>query len=351
MNPVRGVLYLNQAHDPLNVVYAKGLQKNGIEVLSLYFKPSIRDFLKLAKFYKKEGRKFDLIIVGTGSPQLVVFSGLMSGKNVVYNAPLSTYERMIVSRELAPRFSPKAFYYWLLDFLAVHVADLTMVETDYQAEYFKKIFKVSGKKIFRAWVGVDDDEFFYDPAIKKFDVFTVLFRGALLPEAGAEYVVKAAKILENKNVKFIMISSGMLLGKIQKLINELKPLNLILVTDFLPYEKLRDTMQKCHISLGQLSGHIRLTRTIPNKAYESLAMRLPYLTASNSGILELLTPSETCLICRPADAQSLAEKILWAKNNYSLAEKVAENGYELYQKELKSNILARALLDRINTIS
>lgn len=168
-----------------------------------------------------------------------------------------------------------------------------------------------------------------------------------MPEAGAEYVVKAAKMLEEKDVRFIMIGGGMLAEKIKELIAELKPANLEFITDFLPQNKLRETMQKCHLSLGQLSDHVRLARTIPHKAYESLAMRLPYLTAANSGVLELLIPNETCLTCDPADAESLAQKILWAKDNYSLAEKVAKNGYKLYQNKLKASILARTLMDRI----
>lgn len=350
MNPIRSVLYLNQSHDPLNVVYAKGLQKNGVEVLSMYFKASIRDFFRLAKFYKNEGKKYDLIIVGTDSPHLVFFMKLISDKTIIYNAPLSTYERMIVSRNLAPKFSIKAFYYWLLGFMVVHFADLTLLESNHQVEYFKKVFKASPKKLFRAWVGLDDDNFFYNPAIKKFDDFTVLFRGALLPEAGGEYAVKAAKILENKNIKFIMICYGMFLEQTRKLIGELKPSNLTLVTSFPAYSELREIMQKCHISLGQLSDHVRLTRTIPNKAYESLAMRLPYLTAANSGILELLTPNETCLTFKPADVESLAEKILWARDNYQEADRIAQNGYELYQNKLRSDILARDLLDKLNTI-
>ena len=60
-----------------------------------------------------------------------------------------------------------------------------------------------------------------------------------MPEAGVEYAIKAAKILEDKNVKFIMIGGGILLGKTKELIKELKPANLELITDFLPQEKLR----------------------------------------------------------------------------------------------------------------
>ena len=181
----------------------------------------------------------------------------------------------------------------------------------------------------------------------KADTFTVVFRGAFMPESGIENVIDAAKILEKEKIRFIILGGGIFLEKIKKLVEDARLPNLELITEFLPYEKIREIMQKCHISLGQISDHERLTRTIPHKAYESLAMRLPYLTAANIGILELLTPDKTCLTCNTADANSLVDKILWARNNYSSVEEVAKNGYELYQKELRPSILAQKLLDKI----
>ena len=137
--------------------------------------------------------------------------------------------------------------------------------------------------------------------------------------------------------------------KTEKLIKDLTPKNLKHITDYVPDDALRTMMQSCHISLGQLSHHVRLKRTLPHKVYETLSMKLPYLTSANTGVLELLTPDETCMLCSPADEHSLADKILWIRDNYSVAERIAENGYKLYQSKLKSVTLAKNLLDRIGT--
>lgn len=348
---IKKLIYLSytRLEYSLNSVCVKGLKENGVEVAG--FQVKNRRVLGLAKalsFYWRHSKNIDAVIVGYDSPALVIFLRFFCRKKIIYNAVLSVYERLIVSRELASRLSIKAVYYWLLDFAAVHLADLTMVETNHQADYFKKIFKVPGRKICRSWIGVNEDIFFYDSAVPKFGVFTVLFRGALMPEAGTEYVVEAAKILEDKDIKFVIMGGGILLEKIKKLIGELKPANLELITDFLPHGKLRETMQRHHLLLGQLSDHERLARTIPHKAYESLVMKLPYLTASNNGALELLTPDKTCLTCNPADARALADKILWAKTNYQTAAAIGENGYQLFQTKLRSKILARNLIDKIS---
>lgn len=345
------ILYLKQSKDTVNNVYIRGLEENGVEVLNLYSKPRrISDLIKLVRFYRRERANIDLIMVGFSSPQLAIFMGLISGKKIIYNAFVSVYDRLISSRELAHRFSIKTFYYLILDFFASHLSDLTVVESNHQGEFFKKNFKLPEKKIYRAWAGVDENRFFYDPAISKSDSFTVLFRGMFLPESGVEYAIKAAKILEKDDIKFIIIGGGPRLQETKELIEELKPSNLKLIDDFLPQDRLNKLMQSSHLILGQLSDHARLIKTIPYKAYESVAMKLPYLTASNSGILELLTSNETCFVCDPADAESLSAKIIWAKNHPTELERVAENGYKLYQDQLSSHILAQNLLDRIRQL-
>lgn len=345
------ILYLSFSNidSSVNEVYIKGLRQNGVEVLSCWSnRGGFKKLFDIIKFYRRNHKNAYLIIVGDDSPGLVILIQLISGKKIIYNALCSVYERLIISRNLASKFSLKAFYYWLLDFLAGHLASLIMLESNQQIDYFSKLFLISKKKCFLARTGVDEEYFYFDPNIKKFDQFTVIFRGRLLPEAGAEYVIMAAKKLENQGVQFIMHSFGQELQKIQELIDKLKPTNLKLMTEVLPDEQLRELMQKSHLSLGQLSNHERLRRTIPHKAYESLALKLPYITARNPAVMELLKENETCLAFKPADANDLAAKILWAKNHPKELAEIADNGYRLYLEELTPKILAQNLIKRIS---
>lgn len=347
------ILYISKTRldYSLNSVYIKGLKENSVD-LACFKMPSgrVNGYLKALSFLRQNRVGSDALIIGYDSSSLVFFLRPFYRKKLIYCAVLPVYERLINSRKLAKRWSAKGIYYWLVDFLAYHSADINMMESQNQINHVSKFYFVSKNKFIRSWIGVDENNFFHDPNVQKLPVFTVLFRGALMPEAGAKYVIRAAKILEKENIQFIMLSGGMLLDKTKKILDEVKPNNLQLRYDLLPYEELRTIMQKCHLSLGQLSDHSRLKRTVPHKVYESLALKLPYLTAANTGILELLKDGETCLTCLPANVDSLAEKILWAKNNSELLGKIAENGYQFYQKELQSKVLAEKLLDKINKI-
>lgn len=347
------ILYISRTrlNYSLNSVYIHGLRQNGVEVLRFKM-PSggLGSYLAALSFVRKNKEDSNCLIIGYDSSILAVFLRMFYRKKMIYCAVLPIYERLIISRKLAGRLSLKRLYYWLIDFLAFHFANLTMMESNHQIDCVSKFYFISKDKFIRSWIGVDEDNFFFDISTQKFSKFTVMFRGALMPEAGAEYVVRAAKILEQEDINFIMLSGGLLLDKIKKLIEETGLNNLELKPDFLPYEELKTLMQKCHLSLGQLSDHERLKRTVPHKVYESLAMKLPYLTAANTGILELLKEGETCIACKAADAGSLAGKILWAKNNPQELERISQNGYQLYQDKLRTDILAKNLLEKIGEL-
>lgn len=353
MSRIKKIIYLTYTRPEysLNSVLIKGLKENGVDIPVFYSKDkAIHGFLKALSFYWDNSKNADMVMVGYNSQLLTFFLRPFCRKKIIYNAVLSEYERMVISRQLVPKLSPKGIYYWLLDFLATHSADLILVESNEQAKFFRKLFKIRKNKLYRNWIGSDETNFFYDPAIPKSGVFTVMFRGALMPEAGAEYLIKAAKILESEDINFVLVGGGLLMEKTEKLIRNINPKNLKHITDHLSYDDLRKIMQSSHISLGQVSHHVRLKRTLPHKLYETLSMKLPYLSSPNTGMLELLIPDKTCLLCNPADEKSLVEKILWAKDNPQELERIAQNGYQLYQNKLKSNILAKNLLDKIEKL-
>lgn len=346
------ILYIGFSRSDYSIdgIYLQGLKENNIEVIKIFYPDkSFKRYFSIIKKYFKHRRGADFVIVGSSSPTAVIVLRLFSFKKIVYNALCSEYERIIVSRGLAKPFSFKAFYYWLQDYLAMHLANVVMLESQNQIDYLVRLFKIRRKKCFLAWTGVNDQIFKYDPNLAKFETFTALFRGRLLPEAGAEHLVRAAKKLDRKGVKILMLSGGQELEKIQSLIKDLQPECLELITEFLPEGELLELMSKSHLSLGQLGIHSRLNRTIPHKAYESLSMKLPYLTARNKGVMELLTENKNCLAFNPGDSDDLADKILWAKENTEKLLAISENAYNLYKQKLTPKSLVASLLERIKS--
>lgn len=336
---------------PRDAVYLEGLKQNGIEIIEC--KDSSRSWRKFIALYKKHRlirNEYDVLFVGYSAHTIVPFARLISTRKVIFNALGSLYEGIILSRKQYGFLGLNALYCLAVDFLAFHSASLNLVETNKQKEYLKKKFFIPDNKLIRAFTGVNENIFFYDPDIKKLADFTVLFRGKMLPESGVEYAVEAARIFQNSgtNIKLRIIGNGIMAEKVSKLIKDYRLKNIEWLSEKLTNDVLRIKMQECHLSLGQLSNHERLERTTPHKSFECTSMRIPYLTARNEGIAELLKENEDCFCCNPADAQELADKILELKKNPELLEKVADNAYQLYLKELTPKILAKRVLDAID---
>src|SRR3989344_4416765 len=113
---IKKIIYITRTRleYSLNAVFLKGLRENGIKVCDFYVKDKgIRGFVEAFSFYRKNSKDANLVMIGYNSPALVIFSRLFFRKKIVFNAVLSEYERMIISRKLVSRFSLKAVYYWL----------------------------------------------------------------------------------------------------------------------------------------------------------------------------------------------------------------------------------------------
>ncbi len=335
-----------------NKIYADGLKANGVEVE--YCIDTSRGPIKFWKLFKKHWairNSYDAMIVGFPGYIAVPFAKIIAkrGKPVIFDALCSFYETQIISRD-AYRGNPfRLVYVRTVDWLATRFADKVLVETEEQKKYFINSLGVNQKKLVVVYTGVDDTKFFSKSTDIKFPDFTVLFRGRITKEAGATYVLEAAKILENTGIKFLIIGFGW--GDAIKAFNaklaELNPSNVKYIKEQVPIDELREMMSKCHISLGQFEDNERLQRTIPHKAFESLSMKIPYITARTLGAGEVFKDMVHCLYCDVASGQDMAEKILKLRDDKILANKIADSAYELYTERFTPAKIVKPILDLI----
>lgn len=293
---------------------------------------------------------YDAIFVGFTSPLLVLKARRAVPKaKIFFNATASQYEANIVSRGEVGHFFLKSIKWWLVDFLSFHLATKVLLESKAQIKYIQRMFFLPKRKTVLSYSGLNEKEFFYESGIEKKKDFTVLFRGRFLPESGILTVIEAAKKLEDSGIKFLIIGHGFLYREFNALMAKLAPKNVEHIHDRLDIDTLRRLMLSCHISLGQLADHPRLKRTLPCKLFESLALKLPYLTGRNPAVFEVLTENINCACSKPGDADDLVKNILYLRDNAELREKIALRGYELYKEKLTSKKLAEETL--VNCLS
>lgn len=336
-----------------NRVYIQGFKKLGVEIVECRDDTSgIRKYWRLWSKHKAIRGDYDAMIVGYPGHIVVPLAKLLSKKTVVADLLGSMYD--------AELHSHKTNYLHLLklrliDWLAVHFADVILLESEAQKKYFEnRFFKSEKYKV--VYTGVDENLFndsvqdnikpTLDDHLDNPKKFVAVFRGKLTPECGIEHILKAAKILkENNSIIFRIIGRGYLLSLTEKIIKEEKLKNVELISRYLSNEEMRFMVKTASLYLGQFENNHRLKRTIPHKAFESLAMKIPYLSADAPAIKELIKDGETGFIVPKEDGVMIANKIEFLSRHPDLIKEVGQNGWKLYSKNLTSEKLAKRIIN------
>lgn len=330
---------------------------------------------------------------------------------IIFVPLVSLYDTAIIDRGLSSKnnlFSKLLFY---IDKFSFKMADIIIFDTNEHINYISNLFNLNRSKFKRVWVGADEDVFcpiefkspkqschpelvsrsasnigltdFKSPgqtikkigkvcgnrrqilkqvqndkkeklyANRQYDAnnkFTVLFFGKYIPLHGLEYIIKAAKLIENeKDIKFRMIGNGQLYDKIIKLSDDLDVKNIEFI-EWVEYDKLVDEINKADVVLGIFGGTEKSLRVIPNKVFQAVACKKPVITGNSPAIKELFADKENILLCENRNSKSLANAILNLKNNKEFTSKIANNSYAFFEKELNSASIGKKMLGFIKSI-
>ncbi len=330
-----------------NKIYISGLKKKGVDVIEC------RDeggrFLKYWNLWWKHRLikdKYDALIIGYTGHIIVPFAKLISRKPVIADLLGSFKDAQMYSH------NSSALRRWkdgIIDWMAVKFADAVLLESEAQKAFFSERFGNLDKfKVL--YTGVDESLFYPQNNDKKDSrVKIVLFRGRLTPESGIFHILKSAELLKNrKDIRFRVIGFHYRLGqKVKDIIRERNLTNVELIYDYVPDDILREKMNESSISLGQFESSPRLDRTIPHKAFESMVMELPFITAHSGAVGELLKDGESCIFVRRADPVHLSEKICLLIDNPELGKELADNALSIYKKRCSTEVLMLKLFDII----
>ena len=348
------ILYFG-SYDPnyaRNWVLINGLRQNGVDVLELKRNPGRLALPKLFFDYLKFKQNYDVMIVGFPGQEVMFLARLLTWrKPIVFDAFTSHYGGYILDRGKWAKNSWRAKYFKFLDKWSCRLADVILLDTNAHIDFFVREFGLAKEKFRRIWIGANDENF--KPIEGKSyedNKFHLIFFGTYVPLQGAEYIVRAAKILEShKDIIFHFIGKGQDKSKSISLAEELGLKN-IEFTGMMRPEDLRVEIAKSDVVLGLFGNTPKTPLVIPNKVYEALAMKKPVITADTQAIKELFDNNDMFLV-PAANPEEIARAITELKNNYNLRVKLSENGYKKFISHASSKILGsqlREILYRIN---
>ncbi|MFZ6019640.1 MAG: glycosyltransferase [Chloroflexota bacterium] len=291
-------------------------------------------FLK-SYFGLKKNSNYDLIFIGFYGHLLTISLHQKFRAPILFDAFISTYDTLCFDRKV---FTPNSIFgrlaYWL-DRRSCELSDIILLDTPQQVEYFIEEFNLYHKKFFWLPVGCDENIFFPRNHMRKPDKdFKVLCYSTYLPLHGMDIVTRSAHLLLNqKNIKFLLVGKGQEFSKIKNYIDTNNLVNVSLLPPVRLIE-LPTLMSESDVILGGHFGNSdKAQRVIPGKVYQVLAMRKPLIAGDTSANRTLLSHGENSILVPPNNPELLAEAILQLRDNEFLRDRISENGRLLFEEK------------------
>lgn len=360
---IKNILYTGCYDNTIhrNIMTLKGLRANKINVYEYNVKShsilkNIKSFLKNLK--KLKNQNYDLILFHSEAFiqfPLVKLVSIIKRVPLVHDIFISKLQTIYYDRkQFEKRKIPKILLRIILftiDLIECSFSDYLILDTYSHIKFFHEKFKTPIKKFRKVLVGSMNNIFYpIENEKDKKKQFLIGFAGTFIPLQGVEYIVEAAKILENNNqIIFHFIGDGQTYKENKELAKELKLKNTIFYGR-VPLKNMREMISKFDIKLGIFGNTPKALQVIPTKVFDGMAMKKPMISADTPAIRELFINNENIILCEKANPKSLAEAILKLKKDKILREKIAQNAYTLYKEYCTPVAVGKRLIQVLNGI-
>jgi glycosyltransferase involved in cell wall biosynthesis len=302
----------------------------------------LRVYARLIRQYLRVGA-YDVMVVGyAGHLDLPLARILtwLAHKPLVFDAFLSLHETIVEDRGLAGRKSLMGAIVLGLERVDCLLADLVLLDTGTNAQYFATKYSLPERKLAHLWVGTQ--EAYYRPGAptQTSTFFTVIYFGKFIPLHGIEFIIRAAKELaDHADIRFEFIGGGQTYQAMHALADSLHVDNIVWGPQWLPPQELAQRIAQAEVCLGIFGTSPKAARVIPTKAYVALAMQKALVTEDSPAAREVLRPQEHALLCPAGDAKALAGCILALQEHPEIRQRIAQQGYLLFQKSFTSHTI------------
>ena len=343
-----------------NRVILKGLRQNGVEVVECnahsghFYRPSLSKLTYVKRYIQLVERHakmhYDVLITSYSGQLVMPLAKFITSKPVVLDAFLGMHEMFVDHLpEASDSYRAKAWYY--LDKYSFRSADLILADTEEHINYFHEQIGTDRNRFRRVFVGSDDAVFFPRSVDRADENFLVIFWGTFVPLQGVQFIIRAAKSLQNqKDVVFKIIGSGRTFDLVKNLSERLRLKNVSFFTRWIPYQELPNHITKADLCLGIFGDTPKAKRVIPNKAFETLAMGKPLITGDSPAAREALTNMKDCVLCKMANPKAITESIMLLKEDEGLRKKIARNGYNLFKEKFTPKVTGKELKKYLNEL-
>jgi len=259
---------------------------------------------------------------------------------------------LLVSRLLSVKFMITAHAYDIFTPQANLHLKITEAEAVLTCTHFNKTFflekypMIKDDKIRVFYHGIDTERF--SPQDKTSDIFTIFSVGRLVPKKGFPDLLKACAALKEKGIAFVctIVGDGPLRSELESLVAELHLQNHVQLLGALPSSHMQEHYRQADVfALPCVVEDDGNRDGIPNVIAEAMAMQLPIVSTTVSGIPELVQHDKSGVLINEHDTEALTAALERLIKNADLRLKMGREGRD----RVKTVFDSQVCLDKLAT--
>jgi glycosyltransferase involved in cell wall biosynthesis len=221
-------------------------------------------------------------------------------------------------------------------------------------EYLSKRYGVEKSKIHVVRGGVDltifNSRAFQQNTRRK---FTVLYSGAFSVAYDFEQILKAAKIVEEKDnrVEFILQGKGELASSIKSKIKELNLKNVRVVDKVFSRDEVAELLNQADMLILPLRDFGKPYLGMSSKLYEYQAVGKPIICCAEGQPADYVKETNSGIVIKPGDHETLAEAVMYLKRNPDIAQMMSENGKKYVENKLSIEVIGLKMKKLFKTLT
>jgi len=242
---------------------------------------------------------------------------------LIFDAFIPLYDTMVEDRALARRDGIMAKGLWALEWAALRLADIILVDTDQHGDFYSREFRIARDRFQTVLVGAEP--LFWKARSgtksKVEEVQTssrdsvVLFYGQLIPLHGLETILEAVRLTSDEAIHWLLIGSGQEEAKVRDFIAAY-PSGKVRWIPWVAYEQLPGIIASSAVALGVFGTSDKAARVIPNKMFQVLAAGKAVVTRASPAVDPIAARYPEAVITTPAgDGAALADAVRKALQN------------------------------------
>lgn len=263
-------------------------------------------------------RRSTILLPYPGTPEIFLVAPLakLLRRKIVLDAFLPLHDTIVRDRGLVRPDGIAARFIQLFERRGLLLADLIIVDTDQQGDFFAAEFGIDRSRLLTVLVGAERP-FQAEEALESVDDLigpadgrrVVLFYGLLIPLHGLPTILQAMIQCQGEGIHWVFVGKGQLEPLVRDFMASASGPDISYIP-WVDYKRLPALIARAHLCLGVFGTSGKAARVIPNKVFQALAMGKPILTRSSAAVDALAARyPDRVLTVPPGDPEALVEAV------------------------------------------